>query len=184
MRTKNIKCFLGAGILILALVLCPMKLNAQSDSTFTPHSANKALLLSLLPGAGQVYNHQAWKIPVIYGAFGVMGYLIYDNYTQMAMFKNEYLYRVSHGDTPNLSDWANYPTSSIYNMYQSFNQYFQLMVIITTGIYALNLLDAYVFGHLFDFQIDDDLSLNIHPSVLSSPTAFGITPTMGLTLKF
>ena len=50
------------------------------------HSATKALCLSILPGAGQVYNHQAWKIPIIYGAFSGMGYLIYDNYKSMKMF--------------------------------------------------------------------------------------------------
>lgn len=148
------------------------------------HSANKALLLSLIPGGGQIYNHQAWKLPIIYGAFGVMGYLIYDNYTQMALFKNEYLYRVNHGDQPDLSEWATYPSSSIYNMYQSYNQYFQLMVIITAGIYALNLVDAYVFGHLFDFNVDDDLSMHIGPTVTPVAGPFAFAPSMGVTLKF
>ena len=146
------------------------------------HSANKALLLSLLPGAGQVYNGQAWKVPVIYGAFAGMGYFIHFNYTRMVKFKDEYLYRVNHNDTPNLADYANYPTSSIYSLYNSYNRDFQLMVIITVGIYALNLVDAYVFGHLYDFRLDDDISLAVGPTLQPSP--LGLQPSLGLTLSF
>lgn len=144
------------------------------------HSASVALRWSLLPGGGQVYNHQAWKVPIIYGAFAGMGYLIYDNYNSMKMFKDEYLYRVNHNDTPNLEDYASYPTSNIYSLYNSYNQNFQLMVIITVGIYALNLVDAYVFGHLFDFTIDDDITLG--PTV--QPTCYGLAPGIGATFRF
>lgn len=146
------------------------------------HSASKALLLSLIPGGGQIYNGQAWKVPVIYGAFAGMGYFIHYNYTRMAMFKDEYLYRVNHNDSPDLADYASYPTSNIYSLYNSYNRDFQLMVIITVGIYALNLIDAYVFGHLYDFQIDDNLSMGFSPGVI--PTGMGLQPTLGVTLSF
>lgn len=146
------------------------------------HSATKALLLSLIPGGGQIYNGQAWKVPVIYGAFAGMGYFIHFNYTHMTKFKDEYLYRVNHNDTPNLADYANYPTSSIYSLYNSYNRDYQLMVIITVGIYALNLIDAYVFGHLYDFRIDDDISLAVGPTF--QPTPLGFQPSLGLTLSF
>ncbi len=142
----------------------------------------KAMCWSLIPGGGQVYNHQAWKIPIIYGGFAVMGYFINYNYQRMDMFKEEYLFRVNHNDTPNLSDYASYPTSNIYSLYNSYNRDFQLMVIITVGIYALNLVDAYVFGHLFDFKIDDDLTLNLAPTAL--PTADGWQPGVGAVLRF
>lgn len=141
-----------------------------------------ALRWSLLPGGGQIYNHQAWKIPIIYGGFAVMGYFIHYNYQQMAMFKDEYLYRVNHNDTPSLEAYASYPTSNIYSLYNSYNRDFQLMVIITVGIYALNLVDAYVFGHLFDFKIDDNLSLNMMPALL--PDAAGLHPMLGAALHF
>ncbi len=146
------------------------------------HSANRALLLSLLPGAGQVYNRQAWKVPIIYGAFAGMGYLIHYNYTRMDMFKTEYLYRVNNGGATQLEGYQGYPTNNIYSLYNSYNRNFQLMVIITVGIYALNLVDAYVFGHLFDFQIDENLAMSLSPSVVPLPT--GLHPTLGLTFSF
>lgn len=143
------------------------------------HSATTAMCLSLLPGGGQVYNHQAWKIPIIYGAFAGMGYFIYDNYQSMKMFKEEYLYRVQHDGATNLSGYESYSTSNIYSLYNSYNQYFQLMIIITVGIYALNLVDAYVFGHLFEFQMSDDISLG--PGIMATP--FGLHPTVGLSIN-
>lgn len=146
------------------------------------HSATKALLWSILPGGGQVYNGQAWKIPIIYGALAGVGYYAYYNYDRMVMFKDEYLYRVNNNDATNLADYASYPTSSIYSLYNSYNRNFQLMVIIAAGIYALNLVDAYVFGHLYDFRIDDDLTLAVSPGL--QPTIAGWQPTVGLTLSF
>ena len=56
------------------------------------------------------------------------------------------------------------------------------MCVITAGVYLLNLVDAYVFGHLYDFQIDDNISLNLSPSV--QPTPMGMQPMMGMTLRF
>ena len=143
------------------------------------HSAVKALCYSILPGGGQVYNHQAWKIPIIYGAFAGMGYFIYDNYQSMKMFKDEYLYRINNPGSTNLPNYASYPDNSIRSLYNSYNQNFQLMIIISVGIYALNLVDAYVFGHLFDFQMSDDLTLG--PTLIGSP--MGLTPAVGLTLN-
>ncbi len=153
----------------------PLAVSAQE------HSPEVALRWSLIPGGGQIYNHQAWKVPIIYGAFAGMGYLIYDSYRDMKMYKDEYLYRVNHNDTPNLEEYAGYPTSNIYSLYNSNNRNFQLMIIITGGIYALNLVDAYVFGHLFDFQIDDDISMSMVPVL--QPTVAGFAPAVGITLQ-
>ena len=167
-------------LIIGCLLALTVSANAQTlPDTTSEHSPKKALLLSLLPGAGQVYNGQAWKIPIIYGAFGGMGYLIYDNYTNMRAFKDEYLLRVNGGE-PQLENYTYYPNSSIYNLYQTYNKNFQLMVIITAVIYGLNLVDAYVFGHLYDFQISDDLTLNLSPTLINSQ--FLLTP--GITCSF
>lgn len=151
---------------------------------FKPHNPTKALLLSILPGAGQVYNGQAWKIPIIYGALGGVGYFTYTYYKSMKSFKDEYLSRRA-GNEPQLEGYTNYPVGSIYNLYQSNNKSFQTFVLITVAVYGLNLIDAYVFGHLYDFQVSDDLSLNLSPSLApdySSPT--GLSPAVQVTLRF
>lgn len=165
---------------------------AQVDTiAATPHSPTKALVLSaVLPGAGQVYNRQAWKIPIIYGALGGVAYYTYTNYTQMKYYKDEYLYRMSHSDATQYPDdpsIAATPTSNIYNMYETYNKTFQLSVIISVAVYGLNILDAYVYGHLFDFQITDDLTLNLTPSVVAvqdNGCTMGLLPAASLRLRF
>lgn len=179
--------------IIFTLPLSPYTSHAQRVEVQKPvevknvvvpkeHSASKALLLSILPGAGQIYNGQAWKVPIIYGAFAGVGYFVYYNYDKMVTFKDEYLYRVNHNDTPNLPEYAAYSTSSIYSLYNSYDRDFQLMIIVGVAVYALNLIDAYVFGHLYDFQIDDNLSLSISPGLM--PTDVGWQPTLGMSLRF
>jgi len=157
--------FIVACLLALTTIV-----NAQAlpDTVSPPeHSPRKALLLSILPGAGQVYNGQAWKIPIIYGALAGTGYFVYDNYTRMRAFKDEYLLRAGGGE-PQMEGYTGYYDNSIYSLYQSYNKNFQLMVIITAAVYGLNLIDAYVFGHLYDFQINDDLTLAISPSLIAT----------------
>ena len=143
-----------------------------------------AVLLSIIPGGGQIYNGQAWKVPIFYVALGAMGYLVYTNYTEMMMFKNEYL-SIGYNGRSTLEGYSGYPGSSIYNMYQSSNKSFQRYVLITLAVYGFNMLDAYVFGHLYDFQVSDDLTLAVSPSVTPVPSSqFAVAPTLGLTLQF
>lgn len=157
----------------------------HSTTVAKEHSATKALLWSLLPGAGQVYNHQAWKIPIIYTAFAGVGYFIYTNGTNMVKFKKEYLYRVNNDGATQWAAYANYPTSNIYNLYQAYNKNFQLSVIIAAAFYGLNLIDAYVFGHLFDYDISDDISLRAAPTMLAVPDyPLPSAPGLSLTLTF
>ena len=179
MDVSVVKTLKNALLVVIASIALIFPLHSTSHLQAQDHSATKAMCLSLIPGGGQIYNRQAWKIPIIYGAFAGMGYFIYDNYTSMTMFKNEYLYRQQHNDAPNLPDYASYPKSSILSLYNSYNQTFQLMIIITVGIYALNLIDAYVFGHLFDFQMSDDISFA--PSITTTP--MGLAPIWGISFK-
>jgi len=155
------------------------------------HSAKTALILSaVLPGAGQVYNHQVWKVPIVYAALGGLGYYAYTNFTQMKLYKEEYLHRVNNNNAVLHTEDVNIaaaPTSNIYNLYEAYNRSFQLAVIVTAAVYAINIVDAYVFGHLFDFQISDDLSLNVAPSVtpiMGLPSAMTFAPTATLSLRF
>ena len=169
-------------VVVILLLLLSRSVMSQDTVVVSDHSATKALCFSIIPGGGQIYNRQAWKVPVIYGAFAGVGYFIYSNYTQMKKFKDEYLFRINNNDTPSLPAYASYPTSSIRSYYNSYNQYFQLSIIIAVGFYALNLVDAYVFGHLFDFRIDDDLTMGFTPMLQPMPD--GLVGGLGCTLRF
>lgn len=183
--------------LFIILMLLAMTVAAQAQKVEVPkdtvihiavpkeHNPNKAMLLSIIPGAGQIYNGQAWKVPIIYAALGGVGYFVYDNYTNMRDFKNEYLHRINNGGERVMEDYQSYPDNSIYNMYQTYNKNFQQFVLITAAVYGLNLLDAYVFGHLYDFQINDDLTMRIEPSLSPLYTsAVSLAPSLQVSFRF
>lgn len=188
MFKKRVGGFALALFLLIALIILPLKANCQyiADTITTkPHSPNTALWKSaIIPGWGQVYNRQAWKIGIIYGGAAVITYIGVDNYHNAQKFKTEYLNRNNGNTADLLPEYANYPDQNIYNLYQAYEKNFQLSIIAGVALYALNLIDAYCYGHLFDFQINDDLSLQISPAVQSLPIGVGLASGMSLQLRF
>lgn len=154
-------------------------------ATAPEHSPVKSMWMSAaLPGLGQVYNKQAWKIPIIYAGAAGVTYFAITNYQSREKFKNELINR-QNGNTDALMErYANYPDANIYSIYQSYNRNFQLSLIIGGLFYALNIIDAYVYGHLFDFEINDDISLHLRPNVEMFDFGNGFSsPATGLTVQ-
>lgn len=138
------------------------------------HSPTKATLLStFIPGVGQIYNHQWWKTPVVYVGLGAVTYFAIRNYNGLTKFKQEYYDRVN-GPGAQLSDYMSYSNASIYNLYNAYKSNFQLSIIIGCAFYALQIVDAYVYGHLFSFDMSDDLSLNWSPLWYQNTIGFSL----------
>ena len=158
---------------------------SEKQVDVSTHSPSAALWKSaIIPGWGQVYNRQAWKVGIIYGGAAVVTYLGIDNYRNAQKFKTEYINRNEGNTADLLPEYINYPDQNIYNLYQAYEKNFQLSIIAGVAIYALNLIDAYCYGHLFDFQINDDLSLRLTPMVESYNVGMGFASGMKLQLNF
>ena len=160
-------------------------LAADTVPAVPQHSPTKAMWMSVvLPGLGQVYNKQAWKIPIIYGGAAGVTYFAITNYRSREKFKNELINRQNGNTDALLERYANYPDDNIYSLYQSYNRSFQLSLVIGGVFYALNIIDAYVYGHLFDFEITDDISLHLRPNVDMFTFDNGFSsPATGLTVQ-
>jgi len=174
---------------LCVFLLCVLGQSSKAQNTDTlllkTHSPKTATLLSaVLPGAGQFYNKKYWKIPVAYVGFGVIGYLAYQNQSLYKNYKQAYLYRTDNN--PNTID--NYPLYSTDALFQAKNYYrrnTELTVIIGVILYTLNIVDAAVDAHLYDFDISDDLSLRIQPTLINPPhPAFKGSSGLKLTLNF
>jgi hypothetical protein len=153
-----------------------------SQNSIKKHSPRKASTLSaILPGAGQVYNKQAWKIPIIYAGAGVATYLAVSNYQNTLKFKNEYYNRINNNTADLLSDYEKYSDESILSLYDAYNKNFQLSIVAGVAVYLLNIIDAMVYGHLYEFNIDENLSAKISPYYLP-PTTFS-THNIGFNLS-
>lgn len=150
-----------------------------------PDPMRSVWLGAVVPGLGQIYNRSYWKLPIVYG--GLMGcvYAItwtnnqYDSYKQA--YRDIY-YDIQHGtlsESPDKSYIAilpeGYTISSMggASTYQSRLKEWQnasrrnrdMSILATIAVYALSLIDAYVDAQLFNFDISNDLSLDVSPQL-------------------
>ena len=143
------------------------------------HSPKRAAIYSaVLPGLGQAYNKKYWKIPLVYAGFGTIGYFIGWNNRNYNTYKfayrdlsdtipetNSYLDILPPGyDLSNPTHAENFK-SGLYKGQESFRRNRDLLIISIIGFYGLNIIDASVDAHLFDFDISEDLSMNWQPTV-------------------
>lgn len=126
------------------------------------HSVKKAVRYSMiLPGLGQAYNRKYWKIPIIYGLGGFTAYSAIQNGRQYIRYRDAYRLRVD-GDPSTVDEFDGQINSAVLRQNRnSFRQQRDLFWIFTAGVYALNLLDASVDAHLFDFNVNDNLSMHL-----------------------
>ena len=167
---------------------------AVKYSTNDVSSIKRATTLALIcPGAGQIYNKSYWRVPIVLGGFATTIYCIDWNNRGYERFKKAYRMRADYDQNPDQypngsQDEFNgrYSATFLKNLRDSYRRNRDLCIIITAGIYVLQAIDAHVDAHLRDFDISDDLSLNVMPMVdyAYSPAVGKTTPTFGMSLGF
>ncbi|HTN07690.1 DUF5683 domain-containing protein [Agriterribacter sp.] len=159
-----------------------LKSIAVADTSKKRSPAGTAALLSaILPGAGQVYNKKYWKLPLVYGALAFPAYTFADNLRwfqrtrfaynvlankDTANYKNVYVQLqplVKRGDKSGLQNYRN-----------DFRRNVDYSVLAFILLWGLNVVDATVDAHLKDFNITDDLSLQIKPGYMPIANTAGI----------
>ena len=165
--------------------------------------AKSTIRSAILPGWGQIYNHEYWKAPIVWGALAIPTATFFFNNSEYkkARFAYNAIYAAfiipvgqpgySATDTAKMaSDYKNYlysqgqPVSSNIvqsvlggiqksrNYYRSNRDYSVLWFFILWG---LQVVDATVFGHLKQFDVSPDLSMNIKPQINPMTKIPGIT---------
>lgn len=131
-----------------------------------PHSPKLATLLSAVaPGAGQIYNRKYWKLPIVYGAFGGLIYSAVWNHTKFRTFKDAYLIRIDDDPTTVDQFEGQFSDENLRTIQSDYRRNRDLSYVFIGVFYALNIIDAAVDAHLFDFNVDEDLSLQIKPII-------------------
>ena len=190
--------------LIWLMFLCPIwgKSLAQSDtvrsaikavptivkdsSTIKKHDPRKATRRSaIIPGWGQAYNKEYWKIPIAYGiiAIPVSLYFYNNDWYKKTKFAYEAKYKaeINKDSTDyNLMDALLKPLSS--NSLQSYRNSFRrdrdYSILWFIAAWGLNVIDATVFGHLKDFDVNNDLTINVKPQFNPSNKSTGFALTV------
>lgn len=160
-----------------------------------PLAPSKAAFYSaILPGLGQVYNKRYWKVPLVYAVLGtgVYAYLyndgLYDRFRsafkrrQAGFTDDEFWDRnPDDGITPAIADLS---TDALQDGQERYQRDRDLSLLVTILMYALNIVDANVDAHLKQFNIDDDLSLDMRPYLDLDPISNNPTYGMAFVIKF
>ena len=161
------------------------KLVSDTTKKTSVHSPKKAVILSaIIPGLGQAYNKKYWKIPIVYAALGTTIYIFDYNNKLYKEYKRSYISK-TYTDTLHGKIFDPHPDKSVSQVQEyeiTYHKHRDLSVILTALFYTLNIADAYVDAHLMSFDVSDNLSLNILPSL--NFYSAKQKPTMGMTLSF
>jgi hypothetical protein len=141
----------------------------------------------LLPGWGQLYNRRPWKVPIIYAGFGVFAYFIIDNHRGYLDYDRAVKcvgFPGSCNPNPYYVLGQSYGIQGLINIREGFRRYRDLNFIFCGLWYALQAVDAYVDAHMREFNVSEDLSLDVHPSLGIDPFRQNSLFTgMSVTLK-
>jgi len=169
-------------------------------------AGRKAVFRSMIiPGWGQLYNMQllndgygtragksqffqklytGGKIAAIYGGATALTLSLMDSRKNYKRFLNEAQYRQDHPGKK--SDLTQYSDQGVLDGKSLYKRNSQIVYFSYGLLYAANIIDAYVAARLHFFNIDDDLSFRVMPSVVNADSMYGLnlTPALKLSLTF
>ena len=172
------------------------KVKKKRDWASWRPETKRAMWLSLvLPGAGQIYNRKYWKLPIIYGGFVGCAYAMRWNNMMYHDYSQAYLDLMD--DDPKTESYNQFMhlgakiTDANIARYQElfrkrkdrYRRWRDLSFFVMVGVYALSVVDAYVDASLSEFDISDDLTLEVAPAVMGNPTALNPYKPAGIGLQ-
>ncbi|MFW5835336.1 MAG: DUF5683 domain-containing protein [bacterium] len=138
----------------------------ESEEGFKPDPAKAAMYSAVLPGMGQVYNRKYWKVPIVYAGFAGLTWYTMFAHEEFVRYRNAIDFRVD-GNPETIDEFAGdarYTDEVITRFKDYYRRQRDRTVIWTTLFYVLNIIDATVDAHLFEFDVSEDLGMKIGPS--------------------
>ncbi|UYZ63380.1 DUF5683 domain-containing protein [Hymenobacter weizhouensis] len=140
-----------------------------------------AILAAAVPGAGQLYNRRYWKLPLVYGALGGTGYGLYFYQIRYKEYVRGKQARENGQPDPGPRSSQETSVQNVQNGIVFYRRKRDTFIAYTALAYTLTILDALVDAHLRDFDVSEDLSLRIDPTLLP-PAGGSVRPQAGVAL--
>jgi len=188
---KSILIFVFSGCTLLSLSQKNDSIQVVDDLIYY-HSPKKAVLLSvIIPVSGQVFNHFHfekgqkgrnniyWKLPLFYSAIGYTAFSLINNQNIQKELKKEYNYRINNNGQILNEEWVNYDTQGVLSLTKDYESKRDLSILVFGAAYLIQIIDAGIEAHFVNFDISQDLSLQLRPKLLSQNTV-----GLGLKLNF
>ena len=140
-----------------------------------PHPGRATIYSILLPGLGQAYNGEYWKIPIYWGCIAGSIHFLYTNNTNYQRFKR------IHNEATNPDIEYTGPISAetavwyrdVYRRYRDYS------IVATALFYLLQIIDANVFAYMHDFEVSENISMRLEPAVLSNDNIYAMNSSPG-----
>ncbi len=126
----------------------------------------KALMWSTLPGGGQIYNRRYWKVPFVYAGLGATAYLIIQRRKIYQIYDEAFRMRVDLGEQSQDRFIGIYDTDVLQNFRREADKALFESYVWFGLVYLVSGIEAYVDRHLMEFDISDNLSLEVRPTLV------------------
>ncbi len=147
-------------------------------------SPKKAAYLSLAcPGLGQIYNRKYWKVPIVWAALGTSIYAINFTYSTYITYIDDYI-AIAINSEATVQNSEGYNTlTKLKEEKLRWRKYRDYSVLAFVGVYLLNVIDANVDAHFYNFDVSEDLSLRISPAINYNYWCYNNNYNLGLNLR-
>ena len=159
-----------------SLILFQSKAQDSLKSKTINYPRRAALLSTIVPGAGQIYNatrsHKKniyWKLPLIYASLAGAGHLLIQQQTKISDIETEYDLRKNK--LAGFSKYSAYDNYNLVQLHQSANTKRNLYGILLVGLYLFQIADASVEAHFMNYDISPNLALKIEPTIMDNVVA-------------
>lgn len=172
-------CFIGSGVAYWATLMDGV-VSYKSDKYPLPGRAT--LYSLLLPGLGQAYNGEYWKIPIYLGGMATAYYFYDTNNINYERYRR--IYKEATSTETVYTGPISAETAVYYrDIYRRYRDYSTLAMVL---VYVLQIIDANVFSYMHDFEIVDDMAMTVRPTVILPDTqlAYNPAPAFGINVGF
>jgi hypothetical protein len=141
---------------------------------FEPNPKKAGLYSAILPGLGQVYNRQYWKVPIVFAIVGVTAYFFVDNLNAYQDYRKAYVSRISLDPSSGPDKYPNFTNDNLKQLQDQSKQYLDMTVLLGALGYTIQVLDAVASAHLKNFDISRDISMRMKPVLQNNGVGFGL----------
>ena len=173
-KTMGTWLMVGAGLMYWGSLMDGV---VSFKSEKEPNPGRATIYSALLPGLGQIYNGELFKVPIYWGCLMGSIYFLSTNHTNYVRFKR--IHNEATNPDPAISGSVPISGETAKWYRDVYRRYRDYSIVATAAFYLLQVIDANVFAYMNDFEVDDNISMNIEPAVIAPNNAYAMMPYDG-----
>ena len=181
LKTYSTLGFVGAGLVWWG-TLMDGTINYKRGEP-SQHPGRATIYSILLPGLGQIYNQEYWKVPLYWGLMAGSVHFYYTNNVNYRRYKRIH----NEATDPEIAYSGPITAENALYYRDVFRRYRDWSIAAILLSYFIQVIDANVFSYMMDFQVSDDLTMDLQPTLIVPDTGYATldgSPAVGMRLGF